>query len=242
VIYNYFREYWELYHSVTFDGVNKLILINDGISIIDVQRDIYSSWKEWVLYEINSQYLPALLTIGGEPTVAGQKLDITYFLINGWKIKPYPGIYDLNIIGNIFSDDGSSIKIAADVIKNQPNNITLNTNTSVIVRQVSGGSGGTVGEYDSDFESINTQFITVNNKLISIESILQQPLVSELIPSQSDILTELQLKINELWKVHGLDENNPLLVTQTSRIAGSVNQTINTTGANETQQTVVTRN
>jgi hypothetical protein len=135
-----FWEYWNLYHKVTFDGENKIILINDGELVLDVQRDIYSAWKEWSLYERNAQYIPALNTVGGEPTVAGQRLDVTYFLINGWKIKPFPGSYSLNIIGNLFDIDGGDIKIPADILGGIANNISINTNTSVIVRQVSGGS------------------------------------------------------------------------------------------------------
>ena len=43
------QDYWELYHKVTFDGENKLIIINPGETDINVKRDIYSSWKEWIL-------------------------------------------------------------------------------------------------------------------------------------------------------------------------------------------------
>lgn len=240
-LYYGYWDYWNLYHKVTFDGINKLILINEGVTDIDVQRDIYSAWKEWSLLETNTRYLQALDTVGGEPTVAGQRLDVTYFLINGWKLKPYPGTYNLNIVGNIFDVNGGDIKVPADIIRNTPNNITINLNTSVIVRQVDSTGGGT-GEYDQDFADINTQLVTIDNRLISIQSTLSQPIDAQLVSPQSDILTELQLKINEIWKLHGLDITNPLLVTQTSRTAGSITQTILTTGSTTTQQTIVTRN
>lgn len=134
-------DYWELRHKVTFDGIRKLILINDGVTDIDVQRDIYSSWKEWVKLENNSKYERAIQLVGGEPTVEGQFLDATYFLINGWKVKSYPGQYTLSITGNIYDIGGGDIKVPADVISNNPNNISINLNTSNIVRRVTSGSG-----------------------------------------------------------------------------------------------------
>lgn len=38
-----FWDYWELRHKVTFDGVNKLIEVNPGVTSLDVQRDLYSA-------------------------------------------------------------------------------------------------------------------------------------------------------------------------------------------------------
>jgi len=131
-----FYEYWELRHKVTFDGVNRLILVNEGVTELDAQIDLYSDWKEWTRLRDNLKYEPAFSTVGGEPTIEGQKLDVTYFLINGWKIKPYSGQYTLNIVGNLFDVDGGEIKVPADINPLFPNNITINTQTSVIVRQL----------------------------------------------------------------------------------------------------------
>lgn len=177
-LYFGFWEYWNLRHKVTFDGVNRLIIVNDGVTQLDVQRDIYSAWKEWVLVETNARYLKAINTVGGDPTVAGQRLDVTYFLINGWKIKPYPGSYTLNIIGNIFDVDGGEIKVPADVT-DSPNNITINTNTSVIVRQVNPqitveGSGLTDEEAQT-LSNIETSIAAQSSSLSTILYELQSP-------------------------------------------------------------------
>ena len=53
--------------KVTFDGPNKLIIVNPGIVELDVQVDIYSDWKEWAATGDNLKYPPALRTIGGDP-------------------------------------------------------------------------------------------------------------------------------------------------------------------------------
>ena len=47
--------YWENYNppvyagpqKVTFDGPNKLILVNEGVLTLNAQDDIYFNWKEW---------------------------------------------------------------------------------------------------------------------------------------------------------------------------------------------------
>lgn len=228
-------DYWNLRHKVTFDGVNKLILINNGETSIDVQRDIYSSWKEWDLLETNTRYLPALNTVGGEPTIAGQKLDVTYFLINGWRIKPYPGSYDLNIVGNLFEVNGGSIKVQADIIKSIPNNISVSTNTSVIVRQVNGATTGGL-TVDQDAALFNIEGV-----VLSIQNTLASPISATLIPSQSDALYNIEAKLMELWQLHGLDDTSPLTVNLNNRTAGDIVQTIITTGNGATQETVITR-
>jgi hypothetical protein len=98
-------EDWELYHKVTFDGINRKIIINDGISILNVKEDIYSSWKEWLSLRDNSKFLPAFRTIGGDQTSTGIFAGDIYFLINNWQI-----IVNQNVefVGAIYQDDNLS--------------------------------------------------------------------------------------------------------------------------------------
>ncbi len=91
-----------------FDGVNRLFIVRSGITEIDVQVDLYSDWKEVLREGDNTKYLQALSTIGGDPLTLGRTLGDTYFLENGWKIRPYEGEnHVLRIDGNLFSRDGS---------------------------------------------------------------------------------------------------------------------------------------
>jgi hypothetical protein len=214
-------DYWNLYHKVTFDGARRLILINTGELVLNVQEDIYSAWKEWSLLETNTKWLQALNTVGGEPTVAGQFLDVTYFLINGWRIRPYPGSYSLNIIGNIFDLDGGDIKVPAQVIPGIENNISINTNTSVIVRQVDRGSTGATSSLSPD-ESAT--LYNIENTVIEIRSLLQSPVNSVLVGTQEDALFDIQNKLLELWKLHGLDPVNNLTVNQDVRLVDDIRQ------------------
>ena len=205
-LYYGFWDYWELRHKVTFDGANKLILINDGVTDLDVQTELYSDWKEWTLQENNLKYLSAFNTVGGEPTVAGQRLDVTYFLINGWKLKPYPGSYDLNIVGNVFDAAGGSIKVPSDINPEIDNNISINLNTSVIVRQVdsgtsTSGSGLTVAE--------NAALFNIEDRVIIIESLLQAPISASLVGSQLIQLTNIEsLATSQSLQITSLVETN----------------------------------
>ena len=143
--FNYEWTYWSLFHKVTFDGPNKLILINSGITTLDIKTDVYSAWKEWIiilgelgLHDENAGFLEAMAAIGGEPTPTGA-IGSTFFLQNTWKLKPYPGSYRLTVNGNLFSEDGSNPYVAANTIRGQPNNINISSNTSNIVDLVNAG-------------------------------------------------------------------------------------------------------
>ena len=98
---------WINPQKCTFDGVNRLILVNQGITAIDVTTDIYSDWKEWVQSYDNAKWLPAVNSIGGEPTPDG-RIGATFFLLNGWRIKPWQGDYRLTVNGNLYTTEGDN--------------------------------------------------------------------------------------------------------------------------------------
>lgn len=97
--------------KVEFNGAQKLIIVNDGITSLDVKTDLYSDWKEWVQLTDNSKYVPAFESIGGQPIGGGLFAGSIFFLQNGWKIRPQEADHTLTIVGNIFTDDGSEMII-----------------------------------------------------------------------------------------------------------------------------------
>ena len=114
VVFNYNEwTYWAPYapptylgpQKVTFDGPNKLILVNNPETEIDVQQDIYSNWKEWLTQRDNIKYLEAISTLGGDPITEETFVGDTYFLENGWRIKPWitEAGYVLTIKGNLYT-------------------------------------------------------------------------------------------------------------------------------------------
>ena len=150
LIFNYgYHEFWEPYdpsystgpfapafgnQKVTFDGENKLIIINAAETYINVQTDIYSNWKEWSSVRTNSRFLPAIIAIGGDPITAVSSVGITYFLENGWRIQPLAGNYILTIDGNVYTrEQGEDPVNAARTNYREESNITVNLTRSNLV-------------------------------------------------------------------------------------------------------------
>ena len=94
--------------NVSFDGENKIIEITkapiNGLVELDAKADVYSTWKEWMLLSDNSKYEPALRSVGGDPISSAKNLGATFFLINGWRIRPYEANHRLTLTGNLFTD------------------------------------------------------------------------------------------------------------------------------------------
>jgi len=89
--------------KVHFDGPNKLIKVNNDVTSLDVQEDIYSGWKEWLFQLDNSKFDQALSAIGGDPITDTSKVGITYFLENGWRVKTWEGDHELVVDGNLYT-------------------------------------------------------------------------------------------------------------------------------------------
>jgi hypothetical protein len=175
--------------------------------------------ERWSILETNTKWFQALDTVGGEPTVAGQFG--RYILFNKWmEDKTISGSYSINIIGNIFDLDGGDIKCRFDVVSGVQNNISINTNTSVIVRQVSSGSGATSSLSPDESATL----YNIENTVVEIRSLLQSPVNSVLVGTQEDALFDIQNKLSELWKLHGLDPVNNLTVNQDFRLVDDIRQ------------------
>ncbi|MHA1950745.1 MAG: hypothetical protein ACW99G_12260 [Candidatus Thorarchaeota archaeon] len=91
-------------NKVTFDWDDLLIIVNNGVTELDVQIDLYSDWKEDVKIGDNGKHPIAFRNVGGDPISDTQNLGATYFLLNGWKIRPYEGDHQLDITGNLYTD------------------------------------------------------------------------------------------------------------------------------------------
>jgi len=125
--------------KVTFDGINKLILVNYGETELDVKMDLYSEWKQWVLQLDNAKFEQAMVSIGGDTISSGRYLGTTTFLENNWKIKPYSWNHILTINGNLYTRDGSSPFIPCD----GDFNVTINLSTSNLIDAIA-TNGSTV--------------------------------------------------------------------------------------------------
>ncbi|GAH00150.1 unnamed protein product, partial [marine sediment metagenome] len=94
--------------KVTFDPDNRLIIINDGVTSLDAEIDLYSAAKrEWKDDEtLNKLKLP-LRTIAGDPLPGGKFYGAAFFLQNqaGWRIRPHEADHELMLVGNLYPED-----------------------------------------------------------------------------------------------------------------------------------------
>lgn len=92
--------------KVTFDGPTKTIIVDFGINVLNVREDLYSAWKVWVATGDNSKFLPAFRVVGGDPSVGSNIITPYFFLINGWRVRPFEGNHTLEIDGILIVDGG----------------------------------------------------------------------------------------------------------------------------------------
>lgn len=85
-----------------FSGSDKLIYLTTTGSV--EVKDMFSRWKEWVLSGSNAGYLQAMRTVGGDPITETLNLGSTFFLINGWQIRPFTASYTLDVNGNLYAE------------------------------------------------------------------------------------------------------------------------------------------
>lgn len=132
--------------SISFNGTTKLATLSGGTTTLSVP-ELWSRWVDWVATGDNSKYPVALSQIGGDEISDGKYLGVTFFLENGWKIRPYEGDHTLTITGNLFSRDGST-QIAHTI---DDYNVIVNLSTSNLVDTIAtgGGSSLTVDEIAS---------------------------------------------------------------------------------------------
>lgn len=95
---------WVLGHKVTFDIMRRYIIVNDGVTDLDIKVDVFSDMKEWMgADERARRQRPPVRSIGGDATVSGQRAGDIYFTQHGWRL-----VIDLSkvrVTGALFSDD-----------------------------------------------------------------------------------------------------------------------------------------
>ena len=157
LVYNYNNwQFWSVYdpangllgnQKVTFDGPNKIIIVNEGVTELDFREDVYSAWKEWLLdpTQINLKWIEAISVVGGDPLPGNRQLGTSYFLENGWRMRTWEGDHELTVTGNVFTREGDSVFVPTL----NPWTITINLNTSTIVETIVPETSLTSGDISS---------------------------------------------------------------------------------------------
>ena len=106
------------------DGPNLVVTLESGAGSpffgarsANVQIELYSYWKTWVLLSDNAKYPAMFRTIGGDDLGGGLEAGDYYFLQNqftssgspiqqgGWRIKPPEEDIIYTLVGNLFAQD-----------------------------------------------------------------------------------------------------------------------------------------
>lgn len=135
--------------KITYDTTStpKLIRVNDGITELDVQIDLYSDAKEdWISDSYLAGFEFPFTTVGGEPLTATKSKGPAFFMSSGWRIKPFEGDHELQINGDLFSasvpptplNTATSGAFTVSVIFNR----TFDSIVTVVTGTGSGTSGG----------------------------------------------------------------------------------------------------
>ncbi len=98
--------------AVTFDGPNRIIILETLITSVDVEIDLYSDWKEFVLLSDNAKFFPAFRTVAGDPLPGAKSISGHFFLQNqiqpdggvGWRIRPPEEDIEIILDGNLWPE------------------------------------------------------------------------------------------------------------------------------------------
>ncbi len=96
---------------VTFDPINlRIVEINTGQPVNELSiLEIYSEWKDWLLADPSRLGYPqAFRVVGGDPISDVANLGSTFFLLNGWRIRPAEYSHKLVLAGNVYTDPAGS--------------------------------------------------------------------------------------------------------------------------------------
>ena len=123
---------------MTFDGPAKRINLTGGTTSVGV-RELWTEWVDWSALSDNSKYLPALAQVGGDDIdlVAGTKIPIYAFLLNGWRIKPQEASHTLAVGDGILLVSGGG-----DPFVNTTGSYIVRINYQQPVQAISFDSGG----------------------------------------------------------------------------------------------------
>lgn len=129
---------WLLESKVTFDGFNKLIIVNPEVADLNIRTDVYSAWVRWLGISLeNSKWLPAIRYSGMDP-IPGGETGGTFFLFNNWKL-----IIDLNhvkISGVLYSEDFPTAYWSSSGLPMYPATVSALVNSSIVTQNIVTGT------------------------------------------------------------------------------------------------------
>lgn len=197
---------WTLYHKCIFDGINKLIIVSDGVTSLDIQEDVYSAWKEWSnLSSDNAKWPPAIRTIGGDPTIQGEFAGDIYFLINGWKLQYDPRF--VAVTGVLFSDDFSTAYYSYEGAELFPAQVTSIVSGSAQIAN-SDQITQSLGTLQSDIGNLSTANSEILSKVLEVWQLMGLDVTNP------KTITDTSITVNGITLTIGQPDSNTTTVTR----------------------------
>ena len=201
---------WALAEKVSFNGVTKRITVNAGVTALDIREEVYSAWVRWVEREDNTRFLLAMRQTGFDP-IPGGFTGATYFLRNGWKLEYDPTV--VAIAGVLYSDDYATPYWSSADQPIYPAVVSSLVNSAVVTQNVVTG----------DLSAVPASVWQHATRTLTASS---DPTKEDIAAQVRIALAEELTRILELAKIHGLVAGQPLQVTQNTRSAGGIVQSI----------------
>ncbi len=220
--------------KVVFDGETYVVLVNDGVVLIDAEGELYSAWKRWCATGTRDglKYYEFFRTVAGDPIRAGKSLGAHFFITNNCVIRPYIGNYDLVIEGNLWPEPGEEIFTAATGTATVLALVERAADAyEIIVTGSDGGDGFTSSDRTTITETHDSLGVFTGSVIVAVTP----PVVT------GTLTTEQLLLLEELHAIQGLVTGSPLEISpQMRRVLGMIEQQI-TYDSPTTGTTYVTR-
>ena len=137
--FGYWTE-WALEEKVAFDGVNKLMVVYEHVTTLDVQEDLWSAWVRWrgAGNRGYDRFEDAMDFSGYDEIPDGRggttRTGLSYFLTNGWRL-----VIDLSkvaVFGVLFSRDFETAFYTPELVGQKPATVSSLVNTAVTTTNV----------------------------------------------------------------------------------------------------------
>ena len=129
--------------KVIFDADSRLIIVDNGVTSLDAEIDLYSAAKrEWKDDPtLNKLKLP-FRTVAGDPLGGTRVVGAYFFLQNqvgaDWRIRPSEADHELVIVGNLYPEDSTQPMIVPTLGEYT---VTVHIEKSSLTQKIISGSG-----------------------------------------------------------------------------------------------------
>lgn len=215
--------------TFTFYGAARIIQVEDIGDHDFTAQEVYSRWKDWVQIGDNSKFEVAFRSVAGDPISASQAISPYVFLNTpaGWRIRAHDGDHEMHVTGNLYSED-PLLSMFVSPLDGATVTITIDRSSASITTIVSGS--GLDEQTVRDAMTAQGYTTARSPKLDQLDAAVSSRAIAGegLTSGQTTMLIEL-------YRLMGLDPTTPLIVSPTSRGAGSeIQQGISQQGATVT--------